>query len=342
MGVLVQHANLPSTMLAGTVGVNVFFVLSGFLITSLLMAEREATGRVDIRQFYERRIRRLVPALVAMLVAVGIVLAVMGKVDSYPGPMLVSLLYVSDVAKAIGFDLGMVGHTWSLAVEEQFYLIWPALMMFMPRRFLLPTVIGGIVIAIVLQVTLIVANDNVLAMFRPDVRMDSILWGCLIALVPIRVPRPIVYLCFAGLLALSFTFFWPYALGLSSLLAAGLVAGAAHMRGVLSNRFLVRVGEISYGLYLWQAIPHGLLESRTLGGNDLIASAMVIVISFALALASERWIELPFRHRRPRLMATPEPAPAIAPESDPAPLPAAAMSPVPPAARARRQSVARG
>ena len=351
LAVLAQHANFPSTMLAGTIGVNVFFVLSGFLITSILIAEREATGRISIRNFYERRVRRLVPALVALLIAVGVLYAVLGKLDTYPGPFAVSMFYMADIAKAIGYDLGYVGHTWSLAVEEQFYVIWPALMIFMPRRFLVPTVVVGIAIAIGLQLALIVGQDNILAMFRPDVRMDSILWGCLLALVPVRVPRAVPWLSLAGLLVLSVTVIWPYSLALSSLFGAGLVAGASHLRGILANRFLVRVGTISYGLYLWQAIPHGLLEPRTLGGNDVIASVMVIVISFALALASERWIERPFRHRRAAPVADAAPADAVTAittePATPRAMPrrrrvALDLEPGTPAAPARPRSVARG
>jgi peptidoglycan/LPS O-acetylase OafA/YrhL len=353
LGVLIQHANFStSTVLAGTVGVNVFFVLSGFLITSILMAEHAATGRISLRRFYERRVRRLVPALVATLLVTGVVLAAMGKLASYPGPFMVSLLYVSDIAKAIGYDLGYVGHTWSLAVEEQFYLLWPALIIFLPRRFLLPTVITGIVVAVVLQVVTIAGQGNVLAMFRPDVRMDSILWGCLIALVPVRVPRAVAWLCFAGLLVLSVTFIWPYSLALSSIFGAGLVAGAASMRGLLANRVLVRIGAISYGLYLWQALPHGILESRTLAG-DVGASVLMLVISFALALASERWIEMPFRHRRAPAAPAPAPDPAPAPAPGPIePTPSAIVGrrrhrsgefePALPAAPANRRSAVGG
>jgi len=237
-----------------------------------------------------------------MLVVTGGVMAILGRLDAYPGPFMVSLFYVSDVAKAIGYDLGYVGHTWSLALEEEFYLLWPALLLFLPRRFLLPTVVGGIALAVILQVVLIGIPDHPLAAFRPDTRMDAVLCGCLIALVPVRVPRLVAYLCALGLLALSLTFLWPYALALSSVLSAGLIAGAASMRRLLSNRLLVRIGTISYGLYLWHALPVGIFESRTLAG-DVIAMAMVVAISFALALISERWIEGPFRH--PRSVGTP-------------------------------------
>ena len=305
--VIAQHISLPSTTLAGMVGVNLFFALSGYLITGILLAEIRSTGKVDIRRFYERRIRRLVPALVAVLIATGALMALQGKLMDYIGPALVSLLYVSDIAKAIGFDLGYVGHTWSLAMEEQFYLLWPAVLLFVPRRWLIPGVLLGIAGAIALQVVIVGWQDNVLAHFRPDVRADAILWGCLVALVPIRVPRWAAIGAAVGLLALSLTFIWPYAIAMSSVLSAVLVAGAATVAAPLSWRPLVRVGEISYGLYLWQALPAGLLIAQTQAGN-VLAMVAVVVIAFALALFSERWIERPFRRPRSTVPAAPSAA----------------------------------
>ena len=293
--VLAQHINLPSSALAGMMGVNLFFVLSGYLITTLLLTEQDATGRISLRRFYERRVRRLLPALVAVLIATGVLMAVMGRLGDYWGQAAVSLFYVSDVAKAIGYDLGYVGHTWSLALEEQFYLLWPALVILLPRRFLLPTVVAGIVGALALQLLLLPVD--VLALFRPDVRADSILWGCLIALVPWTAPRWAAIAGGMGVGVLAFTWVWPYAIGLSSILAALFISGAASLRPILSNRWLVRIGQISYGLYLWQAIPVGLFEHQTLAGS-VFAMASVVVVAFGLALASEHWIERPFR--RPR------------------------------------------
>ena len=310
--VIAQHINLPSTTLAGMVGVNLFFALSGYLITGILLAEIRETGKVNIKRFYERRIRRLVPALVAVLLATGLVMAIQGELVDYLGPALVSLLYVSDVAKAIGYDLGYVGHTWSLAMEEQFYLLWPAILLFVPRRWLIPGVLFGIAGAIALQVVIVGWQDNVLAHFRPDVRADAILWGCFIALVPLRVPRWAAIGAAAGLLALSMTFVWPYAIAMSSVLSAVLVAGAASLAAPLSWRPLVRVGEISYGLYLWHAIPVGLFMDRTVAG-DVSAMVAVVVITFSLALISERWIERPFRRPRSTPSAARAQEPSLAP-----------------------------
>jgi peptidoglycan/LPS O-acetylase OafA/YrhL len=184
--------------------------------------------------------------------------------------------------------------------------IWFALLLFVPRRFLVPGILAGIAGSIALQLVVVGAQGDVLAHFRPDVRADAILWGCLIALVPVRVPRWAVIAAGAGLLALSLSFLWPYAIGLSSILSAVVVAGAATVARPLSWRPLVRIGQISYGLYLWHAIPVGLFQDQTLAGN-VLAMVAVVAITFALALISERWIERPFR--RPR---TAQPKPLIA------------------------------
>jgi peptidoglycan/LPS O-acetylase OafA/YrhL len=309
--VIAQHINLPSTVLAGMVGVNLFFALSGYLITGILLAEIRSTGKVDIKRFYERRIRRLVPGLVAIVIATGVLMAAQGKLVEYLGPAGVSLFYVSDIAKAAGYDLGYVGHTWSLAMEEQFYLLWPAILLFLPRRFLVPAVLVGIAGAVALQVVIVGWQDNVLAHFRPDVRADAILWGCLVALVPVRIPRWAAAAAAIGLIVLSLSFIWPYAIALSSVLSAVLVAGAAQVAAPLSWRPLVRVGEISYGLYLWHAIPVGLFMERTVAG-DVVAMVAVVVITFALALISERWIEKPFRRPRSTVAPTIASEPSLA------------------------------
>jgi len=296
--VLAQHINLPQSTLAGLVGVNLFFVLSGYLITSLLLREQDSTGRIDLRNFYERRIRRLIPALVAVLIATGVLMAALGKLGEYIPQAVVSFFYVSDFAKAFHYDLGYVGHTWSLALEEQFYLLWPALLIFAPRRFLAPVAIAGIVVSVVLQFLLV--PGDVLAHFRPDVRADAVLWGCLIALVPAltRVPRWLAVAGLVGVLIVSFSPFpWPHAIAVSSALSAVVVAGAASLAPLLSLRPLVRIGQISYGMYLWHAIPAGLLMDETATGN-ILAMVAVVASTIAISFASERWIEKPFRKPR--------------------------------------------
>ena len=126
--VLAQHLGLPVFRGGGLVGVLLFFVLSGFLITWLLLDEHAATGRIDIRAFYVRRARRLLPAFVAMLAVVVGVAALVGNLGGIAGPAIVAGAYVANWSHLFDIDMGPLNHTWSLSVEEQFYIVWPAVL----------------------------------------------------------------------------------------------------------------------------------------------------------------------------------------------------------------------
>ena len=142
IAVLIYHAN-PSWLAGGFLGVEVFFVISGYLITLLLMAERERTGTVKIGAFWARRARRLLPALFLMLFLLLTYTWIFrsSELGKLRGDMLGGLFYVSNwyqIWVGQGYsstgDFAPLRHLWSLAVEEQFYLLWPIAMMFMLRR----------------------------------------------------------------------------------------------------------------------------------------------------------------------------------------------------------------
>ena len=141
LAVLAAHTGVPGFADGGGgAGVTLFFVLSGYLITSLLLAERDKNGRVDLRAFYVRRALRLLPALAAVLVVV-VVLLLAGLAPAaavadtnYAIVIAGVVAYVANWVAVAGQSIGMLGHTWSLAVEEQFYIVWPA-MLLAGRRF---------------------------------------------------------------------------------------------------------------------------------------------------------------------------------------------------------------
>ena len=121
--VVIAHA-FPETFAGGGApGVSLFFVLSGFLITSLLLGEIETSGRIDLKKFFGRRALRLAPALIVYLSVAAIA---EGWSSVWP-----SLLYLGNYAQIAGSDVGVNVHTWSLAVEEHFYLLWPVLFVFL-------------------------------------------------------------------------------------------------------------------------------------------------------------------------------------------------------------------
>ena len=262
-----------------------FFVLSGYLITGLLLDERSRTGRVDLRAFYERRIRRLLPALVAVLAATAGAMLVLGRFSEYPGQAVAALFYVANIAAANGDNLGLLGHTWSLSLEEQFYLVWPVLVILRPRL-LGPLAVAGAIAVIALRGVADATAPVPDAVFAPHLRADAILIGCTLAIWHVRAQRASGWLALALLGAMT-VLVVPGRMTIDALASALLIAAAATMPW-LGARWLVRVGQISYGLYLWHVLPWALLDSP----------ALALAATFALALASERWIERPWRLRR--------------------------------------------
>ncbi|WP_457252395.1 acyltransferase family protein [Pedococcus sp. P5_B7] len=300
--VLAQHAGLPLFPQGGTVGVTLFFVLSGFLITSILRAEHDATGRIDFRGFYLRRARRLLPALALLLIGVSAYLLV-----SHQSLLDVVLTagYASNLAGAAGHNLGNLVHTWTLSLEEQFYLLWPLLLPVVARR-RRPAVILAVVVALVVawRVVLSLSGAPVERIyFGPDTRADAIVIGCALAFAlartSVRFLRPAAVgsaLLLAGMCAAPPQSSLAWLLPPITVASLVLVAFAAQSTPrLLTWRPLVATGRISYGLYLW-SFPVALsVESRDL---PLWASATTVtVVSVALALASWFVVERPFQRR---------------------------------------------
>src|SRR3954463_8108536 len=134
--VVAAHSGLPVRW-GGLSGVTLFFVLSGYLITSLLIRERDRWGSISLWRFWGRRALRLLPALVLLLVLAPLLLWATGddRLSTYPVAALASLLYVGNWVRIAGTDLGVLNHLWSLSVEEQFYVIWPLVFVALMRWF---------------------------------------------------------------------------------------------------------------------------------------------------------------------------------------------------------------
>ena len=189
LGVIVAHADVPFMLSAGGIGVTLFFVLSGFLITRLLVEERERIGRIDLRAFYARRLRRLVPPLVAFLAVVTALLVARGE------PLwgvLSTLTFTTDVASLLRVPVHLVGHTWSLSLEEQFYVVWPVVLIAVGRRHT-----RWLVTALSVGAVLVAGNRMLLdlrgvslvrSFYSPDTRSDALLVGCILALVLPHLP----------------------------------------------------------------------------------------------------------------------------------------------------------
>jgi peptidoglycan/LPS O-acetylase OafA/YrhL len=296
--VLLQHFIFPLNF-AGTVGVTLFFVLSGYLITRILLKEHGDTGRINFRAFYARRVRRLLPALASLLAVIAANLLSRGESLL---PVAFAAGYASNIASATGFDMGWLGHTWTLSLEEQFYFAWPLLMPFVVRRrpFLILVFAAGASAAMRTGLWLAGATfDRVY--YGPDVRVEAILIGCALAFVriPTRHLRPaaagaVIFLISCILLS-GGQFVW--LLTPAAIASAVLVAWAIHCEPrLLTLRPLVGLGKISYGLYLWHYLVGGIV------GRDMplgVRLPLLFTISLGMAILSWYVIERPFTRRKP-------------------------------------------
>jgi peptidoglycan/LPS O-acetylase OafA/YrhL len=308
----------------GYMGVDLFFVLSGFLITTLLLEEHAFHGRVSLRRFYARRALRLVPALLVFLVVSGTVYALQGR-PPWAGVAL-GLTYLTNVGIIVGHWDASYEHLWSLAVEEQFYLAWPLLLLLGLRwrnrfwRLALIALAGAIAIATA-RYLLMPAHVSVRFGWPMVTRFDSILLGCAAALVrrsgwKIRTRSVAIFafLVGAGIVAAGAaqtTIYDGYTFAFS-IAAAFLVLAAADSRSRILSPLaappLVYVGKLSYALYLWHPVVLSWLTSAQ--------PIEVILFTFLLAAASYHLVERPFLSWKWRLAQTPthdRPAPAPKP-----------------------------
>ena len=336
-GVVAYHSG--TVLHGGHLGVDVFFVLSGFLITRLLLGEQAATGRVSYRNFYARRALRLGPALAACLLLVGALVAVdplmRARIGTSVGAAFAStVLYANnwlDVFDTRG--TGPLGHTWSLSVEEQFYLLWPPVLLWGLRRRSRERVATRVLWAVVcfaaLRALLSVVSHGFAWEYATTSKADAPLIGCALALLLHQarsrsrsLPEWSGWLAL-GSLVIAFLFVPSHSQGLMlggftlvSVCAAVLLANlvldpASRLSGLLALRPLTFLGRVSYGLYLyhWPIF----LEVRGRVHHRLPQIALEWTLAAVVTLVSYYAIERPaltFKNRfepiqegRPRLPA---------------------------------------
>lgn len=316
--VLLFHAQVPGFS-AGFLGVDVFFVLSGFLITSLLMAEIERTGSVRFAAFLMRRAVRLFPALIAMLV-VFVMLA--GTYPTAPPlPLLQAVLaatYMSDYGVAV-FDIPReISHTWSLAVEAKFYLFWPFVLVFLLRRVGLADAWRFIALAALAATVWRFVNfaylpDWNLAYYRFDTRLSGLLLGGALAAALrsahaerlVRNLRTTAILLVPGLALISRGWGDPVLITWGCSLvevatAATILAVIARPDGpvrVLTSPVLVGLGRLSYGIYLWHyPVFRWMREDYAWSSVLLVGGAISLALAWLSFVTIERFA-LRFRMR---------------------------------------------
>jgi peptidoglycan/LPS O-acetylase OafA/YrhL len=316
--VMLAHASIPGFAAGGVAGVTLFFVLSGFLITSILASEHVRSGRVSFGLFYRRRALRLLPALIALIVVGCAYESVDGFDRETAQHGLIALLYFGNWSSVAGTWLGpWFGHTWSLAIEEQFYLVWPLVLILLLaiRRYRLAVAVVGVGAALATAERAILwhgseSSDRVY--FGTDTRADALLLGAALALWTARGGRILVgrwvgVLGVALLIAaIPLTGSWTTYVLSPTLAAVGallILAYLAHAgRGKpLRIPFLRFSGRISYGLYLWHVPLVWVLLPHLTDVPLLVRAIVLFVVSYGLAMASYRWIELPFLRRKNRL-----------------------------------------
>jgi peptidoglycan/LPS O-acetylase OafA/YrhL len=340
-GVLLYHADL-NWIPGGFMGVDVFFVISGYLITSLLLAEHKNRSHVGLGQFYLRRARRLLPALFLVLGVTSLFAVVFlpDEVTKLRGDVVAALLYGTNwwqIFRNVSYFEAsgrppMLQHLWSLAVEEQFYLIWPLLLAGMlklwhgRRRPMLLTTLAMITVSIALMVGLSVSRgypidqDPSRVYYGTDTRAFTLLIGAVLAMVwaPWRLSKRtppggrllLDLLGLAGLAGLAYMFLevsefsqnlYRGGFVVVSLLSALVIAVTVHPAADLSRYFLglkpMRwIGERSYGLYLWHwpvyMITRPQLDIGITGTPNLLLRLFVTV---AIAELSYRYLEQPVR-----------------------------------------------
>ncbi|MFD7898704.1 acyltransferase family protein [Streptomyces sp. NPDC059743] len=312
----------------GYVGVDVFFVISGFVITSMLLRELSSTGRLSIRTFYARRALRLLPAatvvVIATLAGSWLYLSRVRFAD-YVGDALSSSLYAANIRLAsTGTDYLSQGsppspfqHFWSLAVEEQFYLVWPLLLLVswtVARRHAFPLALPTAVLTVVSFALslLTTATSPSWAYFGPHTRAWELGTGSLLAMaatrlekLPARIAAAATWTGLACVLIAAFTFdqdtpFPGYhallpVLGTALVLAGGCVPTRFGARRLLALRPAVWVGGLSYGWYLWHwpLLVIGPMALRRSPELPLLLALMAVALP--AAWATSRLVENPVR-----------------------------------------------
>ena len=320
-----------SELSGGFLGVDIFFVLSGFLITDLLATQYDRLGRVDLKGFWTRRARRLLPPLAVMLVIVTAAATVIEPAQerSLRMALLAASTYTSNwyqifhhvsYFEAIG-PPAPLDHLWSLAIEEQFYLVWPLILWFVILRLknrrvrVIVTLAGAAISALAMALQYTPGGDPSAVYYGTDTHASALLIGAALALAcplarlegtPAELSRTLDAMGIAGLAFLAWALghfsgsdpaVYPLGLILAALAAAGLIAAAAStgviaaMTGLPPLRW---VGIRSYAIYLWHW-PVIALGAALVGPGPTTPGLWIMEtgVSIALAAASWRFIETP-------------------------------------------------
>ena len=332
LSVMLFHFGTKGVVPGGSLGVDVFFVLSGFLITTLLLQEWASSGAISISHFYVRRALRLFPAVFVFLAVYTAIVIGLRELDFTGHPSIGTVLGNLGLALAYGYNwIGAsggyrvpgMGHLWSLAIEEQYYLVWPGLLLLMLRAKLSPSIILSLSLAIF-------AFSSSLPFWRPNQPFDRLFFGTDFRLQALMAGSALGQLYVAGILRPSITQNFAFkaatlfgalvlllllltlrnrapflfaggytfvALVSCLLVASSALNPSAWLSRLLSNRVLTYAGKRSYALYLWHYPFSFWLDAMPLVPQLLLAFAL----SFGAAELSFRLVESPALRFKKRL-----------------------------------------
>jgi len=296
----------------GYLGVRVFFVISGYLITSLLLAEHRRTQTISVTDFYVRRAWRIFPAFYTFVAAMMAAWA-MGSIALHAGDLLAAVTYTMNYHYERSWELG---HIWSLSIEEQFYLVWPATFLLAGPRRIVPVAVAMIVLAPCLRAASFVFLDHAddVAMEAYPCVMDSIATGCLLAALRDRLDRSPAYLAtlrsrWFALVPLTVVIanlptWWALEytsnvtiqnIGVALIVDRCVRSPDDWIGKVLNWAPFVWLGGLSYSLYLWQQpfLDH-------FARSEVNTFPINIALAFACAIASFYLVEQPFLQWRDR------------------------------------------
>lgn len=311
----------------GFLGVDIFFVLSGFLITTLLLEEQAVSGSISLGRFYARRALRLFPALfvvVTVWVAYALTLGPAAAVRHSLWETFAALTYWNDWLRSFVHwpDTGLT-HTWSLSIEEQFYVLWPlvliALVPLRRWRTLAAVTVAGALASAIWRASLWESDESVTRLYHAlDTRADTLLVGCLLAVVlytrgasalrsPIRWAAPAALVLVVAALTQSLMTsklyyaggFTVFAAAVAVLIAYAVIDDGSLLARLLRLGPLVWLGRISYGLYLWHWPILVMLRDHV--DRTRYVAPLAFVLTLAAAALSHRFVESPFLRLKGRL-----------------------------------------
>ncbi|KTD57762.1 O-antigen acetylase [Legionella santicrucis] len=317
---------------SGFFGVDLFFVLSGFLITSLLLQEQKRYASINLYKFYLRRALRLLPALFGVLLGVLLYTGIMLPFSKFLSALSDAwriMLYIWNWTLSADWSVTknwsyivehhqhMYNHLWSLSVEEQFYIVWPCLLLILlklPRKVVLFFLLIGIVAPALARFICWHEGSSLWIYFRTDMRLDNLFYGVFVAwlvnwgIVPKGKSRVLLswagMIAFIGLIGLGIPDFLTHGevyqglFSLAALFSALLIASAVYcplapLKYLLELRLLCWIGKISYGLYLWHYPVVEILTGQNFS-SPFLRDLAITVTTFTISAISYYKLELPF------------------------------------------------